>query len=94
MKRDEVACAFDTGIDGIGVIHLEDVADVFVADNSDETFARINGNPGIVLSFSKSSNTASSTVCETLTQSLICFQKRLTDFTLQTFTMKVTTLTL
>ena len=35
---------FDTGIDGIGVIHLEDVADVFVADNSDETFARINGN--------------------------------------------------
>ena len=57
---------FDTGIDGIGVIHLEDVADVFVADNSDETFARINGNPGIVLSFSKSSNTASSTVCENI----------------------------
>lgn len=30
MKRDEVACAFDTGIDGIGVIHLEDVADVLL----------------------------------------------------------------
>ena len=57
---------FDTGIDGIGVIHLEDVADVFVADNSDETFARINSNPGIILSFSKSSNTASSTVCENI----------------------------
>lgn len=66
---------FDTGIDGIGVIHLEDVADVFVADNSDETFARINGNPGIVLSFSKSSNTASSTVCENINAKLHSLSK-------------------
>lgn len=66
---------FDTGIDGIGVIHLEDVADVFVADNSDETFARINGNPGIVLSFSKSSNTASSTVCENINTKLDSLSK-------------------
>ena len=66
---------FDTGIDGIGVIHLEDVADVFVADNSDETFARINGNPGIVLSFSKSSNTASSTVCENINAKLDSLSK-------------------
>lgn len=66
---------FDTGIDGIGVIHLEDVADVFIADNSDETFARINGNPGIVLSFSKSSNTASSTVCENINAKLDSLSK-------------------
>ena len=66
---------FDTGIDGIGVIHLEDVADIFVADNSDETFARINGNPGIVLSFSKSSNTASSTVCENINAKLDSLSK-------------------
>ena len=66
---------FDTGIDGIGVIHLEDVADVFVADNSDETFARINGNPGIVLSFSKSSNTVSSTVCENINAKLDSLSK-------------------
>ena len=66
---------FDTGIDGIGVIHLKDVADVFVADNSDETFARINGNPGIVLSFSKSSNTASSTVCENINSKLESLSK-------------------
>lgn len=66
---------FDTGIDGIGVIHLKDVADVFVADNSDETFARINGNPGIVLSFSKSSNTASSTVCENINAKLDSLSK-------------------
>ncbi len=61
---------FDTGIKGIGVVELEDVADVFVTDNSDETYAKINGNPGIVLSFSKSSNTASSTVCENINAKL------------------------
>ena len=68
---------FDTGIDGIGVIHLEDVADVFVADDSDETFARINGNPGIILSFSKSSNTASSTVCENINAKLDSLSKEI-----------------
>ena len=61
---------FDTGIDGIGVIRLSDVADVFVSDDSDETYARINGNPGIVLSFSKSSNTSSSKVCENINAKL------------------------
>ena len=74
-KEMKLLVLFDTGIDGIGVIHLEDVADVFVADNSDETFARINGNPGIVLSFSKSSNTASSTVCENINAKLDSLSK-------------------
>ncbi len=31
---------------GIGDVHLSDVADVFVADNSDAVYASINGNPG------------------------------------------------
>ncbi len=61
---------FDTGIDGVGTVKLSDVADVFVNDNSDETYAKINGNPGIVLSFSKSSNTASSEVCENINKML------------------------
>lgn len=61
---------FDTGIDGIGTVKLSDVADVFINDNSDETYAKINGNPGIVLSFSKSSNTASSEVCENINAAL------------------------
>jgi HAE1 family hydrophobic/amphiphilic exporter-1 len=57
---------FDTGIDGIGVVKLEDVADVFVADNSDEIFTKINGQDGIVLSFSKQSDAATSTVCDNI----------------------------
>ena len=43
----------DMGIDGVKTICLSDVADVTVTDNSDETYAVINGNPGIMLSMEK-----------------------------------------
>lgn len=43
----------DMGIDGIDTIRLSDVAEVKVTDNSDETYAVINGNPGIMLSMEK-----------------------------------------
>lgn len=57
---------FDTGIDGIGIVKLEDVADVFVADNSSEIYAKINGQNGVVLSFSKQSDVATATVCDNI----------------------------
>lgn len=61
---------FDTKIDGIGVITLDDVADVFLKDNSDEIYAKINGNAGVVLSFSKQSDIATSTVCDNINTTL------------------------
>lgn len=61
---------FDTKIDGIGVVTLDDVADVFLKDNSEEIYAKINGNLGIVLSFSKQSDIATSTVCENINTTL------------------------
>lgn len=61
---------FDTQIDGIGVVTLDDVADVFVVDNSDEVFAKINGKDGVVLSFSKQSDIATSEVCENINKEL------------------------
>ena len=57
---------FDTKIDSVGVIRLSDVADVFVSDNSDEIYAKIDGNDGVILSFQKQSNIATSTVCDNL----------------------------
>lgn len=38
------------------------MADVFVADNSDSVYASINGNPGVMLTFSKQSNYPTATV--------------------------------
>lgn len=43
----------DLGMDDIDTIRLSDVADVKQTDNSEETYAVINGNPGIMLSMEK-----------------------------------------
>lgn len=61
---------FDTGIDGIGVVKLSDVADVFIVDDSDEVFTKINGNSGVVFSFSKQSDAATATVSENIAKKL------------------------
>ncbi len=53
-------------IEGLGDIHLNDVADVFIADNSDAVYASINGQPGIVLTFSKQSNYPTATVSDNI----------------------------
>ncbi|MGM9549789.1 MAG: efflux RND transporter permease subunit [Faecousia sp.] len=49
---------FDPGIDGIDPVRLGDVAVVMLTDNRDETYAKLNGQDGIVLSFEKQSTYA------------------------------------
>ncbi|MGN0250048.1 MAG: efflux RND transporter permease subunit [Oliverpabstia sp.] len=44
---------FDMGLDDLDPIKLSDVADVIVTDDSDEVYARINGNPGIIFTMQK-----------------------------------------
>lgn len=44
---------FDMGLDDLNPIKLSDVAEVVVVDDSSEVYARINGNPGVVLSIQK-----------------------------------------
>lgn len=69
-KEMQSLALFDTGIDGIGVVKLSDVADIFIADNSDEVFTKINGNSGVVFSFSKQSDAATATVSENIAKKL------------------------
>lgn len=52
----------DLGLEGIDPIRLSDVAEVFLTDNSDSVYANINGNDGILLSFSKQSTYATADV--------------------------------
>lgn len=40
-------------MDGVDVITLGDVADVFMTDNSDEIYANVNGEPGIMVTIQK-----------------------------------------
>lgn len=69
-KEMQSLALFDTGIDGIGVVKLSDVADVFIADDSDEVFTKINGNSSVVFSFSKQSDAATATVSENIAKKL------------------------
>ncbi len=57
---------FDTGEDAIGPVYLEDVADVFITDNSDSVYAKLNGSDGIMLTFDKQSNAATAEVSDAL----------------------------
>ena len=43
----------DMGMDGIAPIHLSDVAEVKLVDNSAESYSKVNGNPAIMLSIEK-----------------------------------------
>ena len=58
LKTLENLLLFDLGIDGIDPIYLKDVAVVMVTDNRDETYAKLNGQDGVMLSFEKQSTYA------------------------------------
>ncbi len=58
QKTLENLLLFDPGIDGIDPVRLKDVAVVMLTDNRDETYAKLNGKDGIVLSFEKQSTYA------------------------------------
>ncbi len=54
------------GLDDIDVIRLKDVADVRVIDNSETTYARINGESGVLLSFTRQASYATATVADNI----------------------------
>ena len=49
---------FDMGLEGVEPIYLKDVAAVMLTDNRNETYAKLNGEDGIVLNFEKQSTYA------------------------------------
>ncbi|MEE0265772.1 MAG: efflux RND transporter permease subunit, partial [Acutalibacteraceae bacterium] len=61
---------FDLGLDDVEPIYLKDVANVEMKNNADEVYAKINGNNGLVLTFTKSSESAVATVCDNLEKEL------------------------
>lgn len=58
----------DLGIEDVEPVYLQDVADVFMADNAGELYAKINGEDGIILSFSKQSDYATAKVSSNITE--------------------------
>lgn len=57
---------FDLKMDGIDPIRLKDVAVVTITDNRDETYAKLNGLDGMVLTFEKQSTYATAETTDNL----------------------------
>ena len=57
---------FDLGMEGVEPIRLEDVAEVFVTDNSGEIYAKLNGENGVIVMFNKQSTYATAEVSENI----------------------------
>lgn len=51
-------------MDGIGEVRLGDVATISIVDNSSESYAKVNGNPAIILAISKSSTAGTADVAK------------------------------
>ena len=56
----------DMGMEGLDPIYLKDVAAVMVTDNSKETYARLDGLDGVILSFEKQSTYATAETTENI----------------------------
>ena len=58
---------FDLGLEGVDPIRLGDVATVVVTDNADSLYTKLDGENGILLSFTKQSNYATAEVSNNIT---------------------------
>ncbi len=56
----------DMDLDGLAPIRLSDVADVLPADNSGEVYARLNGNPGVLMTMEKQTGYSTGEVTDRL----------------------------
>ena len=54
----------DLGMDSIGKVYLTDIADVEIQSNADSTYAKIDGKPGMLLSFEKQTGYATGDVTD------------------------------
>lgn len=67
LEELESLVLFDPGMEGIDPICLSDVADFYVTDNTGESYAKINGNDGLILSIQKQNTYSTAEVTHKLT---------------------------
>ncbi len=60
----------DMGIDGVEPIHLGDVADISIQDNASDSYTRINGNAGVMISIQKSSIASTTQVTDAVNEAV------------------------
>lgn len=63
-------------IDDIGDIHLNDVADIVTLDNAGDSYAKVNGEPGVILSVFKGSTAGTSDVSKACKEAIEELQEK------------------
>lgn len=63
-----------TKVDGVGKIRISDVADVTTISNEGSTYAKLNGEDGIILSITKASTVATSDVSAAISETMTDLQ--------------------
>ena len=58
---------FDLGIEDVEPVRLSDAADIAVTDNADSLYTKLNGDNGVIASFSKQSTYATAEVSDNIT---------------------------
>ncbi|MDO4542312.1 MAG: efflux RND transporter permease subunit, partial [Bacillota bacterium] len=66
---------FELDLDGVDDVRLRDVATVDVKDAAEDTYAKVNGNEGILLSFQKQSSYSTSEVSEKINEAIAQIEK-------------------
>ena len=59
-----------------GDVRLSDVADIALTDNAGESYAKVNGNDGVVLSFQKQSTASTATVSQRINSAIAQLQEQ------------------
>ncbi len=67
LEELEQTVLFEISQGEIGPVRLSDVADVTIGDNTEELFAKVNNNDGVILMFSKQSTASTAEVCHRIT---------------------------
>ncbi len=74
----------DLGIDDVEPIYLSDVADINLVDNSSEIYAKLNGNNGVMVSFTMQSNAATAEVSDNIHKALVKLTEQYPDLSFTT----------
>ncbi len=65
---DEVKDLLLFSMDGIGDVYLKDIASIKMSNNASDSYTNINGNPGVMLSFQKTSTASTTKVCDEINE--------------------------
>ncbi len=70
---------FSFEMEGLEEVKLEDLADIEVSNNQDEIYAKVNGNNGMVLAFSKQSTASTKDVSEAIQKKIAQLEEKYQD---------------